>query len=126
MKTARGVASRIFTSVHREHDLRVSEIEPHHFVERRAAASRHLPESRDPGLRFEDAAAVPGLVLLDLVWEWRSRPDERHVSSQHVTELWQLVEAGPAQDVAKRRDPFVVDQLEYPRIRRFPGFDRST
>src|SRR6266436_1373056 len=50
--------------------------------------------SMRPSRRFQHPATMPGLVLLDFVVKRRPRSDERHVASQHVPELWQLVEAG--------------------------------
>ena len=103
--TARGVASRILRSVHREQRPGVAQVEAHHLVERRAAAAGHLPQAGDPGLASSTRRQCQRLVLLDLVRERRPRSDERHVAAQHVPELRQLVEAGLAQDAADRRDP---------------------
>ena len=43
--------------------LGVPEVQAHHLVERRTAAPDHLPESRQPWLRFQHPATVPSLVL---------------------------------------------------------------
>src|SRR2546428_14012755 len=45
----------------------VSEVEADHLVEGRAAAPANLPESCDPRLGLQDPAAMPRLVLLELV-----------------------------------------------------------
>ena len=100
-------------SVQSERVLRVAKVEAHHLVERRAAAAGDLPETGDARLGFEHAAAVPGLVLLDLVRQRRPRADERHVAAQHVPELRQLVEARLAQNASDRRDARIVGQLEH-------------
>src|SRR5207244_7754973 len=62
----------------------VPEVEAHYLVEGRATAPRHLPESCNPRLGFQDATAVPGPVLLKLVRKRRTWPDQRHIPSQHV------------------------------------------
>ncbi len=51
----------------------VAQVEAHHLVERRAAAAVDLPEPGDAGLGVEHAPAVPGLVLLDLGRQRRTR-----------------------------------------------------
>ena len=110
--TAPGVASRILMSVQSEQVLAYRR-------SRRTISSNvvrlrpgHLPEAGDPGLGVEHAPAVPGLVLLDLVRQRRARPDQRHVASEHVPELRQLVEARLAQEAAERRHARIVGELE--------------
>src|SRR5438876_232036 len=90
----------------------VPEVETHHLVERRTAAAGDLPQSGNPGLYVEKAAAVPRLVLLELVGNRWPRADERHVSAQHVPELRQLVEAAVPEKASDRRDPWIVGELE--------------
>ena len=57
--------------------------------------------------------ALPLVVLVDLVTERRTRPDDRHVAAHDVPELRQLVQRQPAQDPADTRDPRVsaVDRV---------------
>src|SRR5580700_10921401 len=83
----------------------VMKVETHHLVEGRAAAARDLPETGDSRLGLQNLATMPRLVLLDFVLERRPRADKRHVASQHVPELWQLVKAGLPKNPPDWRDP---------------------
>ena len=58
--------------------------------------SPHLPDARQAG-RHVQALAEPAAAGLGLVARQRARPDQRHVASQHVPQLRQLVDAGPPQ-----------------------------
>src|SRR5690349_3085970 len=121
MEVSAGTLPRDHRTRCREQDLHVvperaiahvSKVEAHHFVERRAAASLHLPQSGDARLGLKYPTAVPGLVLVHLVLEWRARADERHRSAQHVPELRQLVEARLPKETPDWGNPWVVGQLE--------------
>src|SRR5438105_10096023 len=87
---------------------RVPQIQAHHVVEGGAAAAGNLPESGDSGLGFEQPTTMPRLVLLDLVGQRRSGPDQPHLAATNVPELWQLVQAGLAKDPTDWRDPRIV------------------
>jgi hypothetical protein len=65
-----------------------------------------------PGLGFQNPAAMPRRVLLDLVRKGRPRIHERHLPDQHVPELRQLVDAGLSKNVSDRCDPWIVGELE--------------
>ena len=100
-------------SVQSERRSDVPQIEAHHLVEGRPAAPGDLPETGDARLGVEHAAPVPGPVMLDLVRQRRARPNQRHLTAEHVPELRQLVEAGLSQHATERRHPRIVGQLEH-------------
>src|SRR4051794_1859371 len=58
----------------------VSQIETDHIIEPNSAPSRYLPQTSDPGLRIDEAPAVPRLVALKFVGQRWSGPDEGHVA----------------------------------------------
>src|SRR2546421_13040046 len=60
-------------------------VQPNHLLERDVAAAEHLPEAGHPRLEVEPAAA-PGLDVLVLARDQRTRADEAHVAAQHVEE----------------------------------------
>ncbi len=74
-------------------------------------AAGDLPEPGDAGFHGQPPA-LPALVALDLVGDRRPRPDQRHLSLEHVDELRQLVEGPAAQPAADGGDPGVVLRLE--------------
>ena len=47
-------------------------------------------------------------VALDVVGMLRPRADQAHLALDHVEQLRQLVELGPAQEAADARDPRIV------------------
>ena len=99
----------------------VAKVESHHLVERRAAAAGHLPQPGQSRLGLQDAASVPGLVLVNFIRKWGPRTDKRHVPTQHIPELWELVEARPTKDASNRRDARVVRDFELSVLAGSPG-----
>src|SRR5207248_217120 len=54
---------------------------------------------------------LPVVILLEFIAERRPRPDQAHVSKQHVNELGQLVDRGAAQQSPQARDTLIVDEF---------------
>src|SRR6185503_11475394 len=75
------------------------------------AAPIHLPEAGNAG-KHAKSLHLPGRVTLDLVGERRPRPDETHVTFEHVPQLRQLVDAGLAQERAEPGNAGVASDLE--------------
>src|SRR6266403_6255854 len=92
---------------------RVLEIEADHLIEAQIAAPTHLPEAGEPGLHFEQAPAVPDVIGIELIWDRWARPDQRHVTPEHVEELGHLVQARLPQKGADGREPGILRQLVY-------------
>ena len=69
-----------------------------------------------PGVRSRRRRAPPRDVLVH-VGRHRPRPDEAHVTAEHVPELRQLVEARVAQETSEARDARVVLEQEPDRVR---------
>src|SRR5689334_16932699 len=55
---------------------------------------------------------MPEVVAVDLSRQRRSRADEGHVAPEHIPELRQLVETGPAEEASRSRHPRIVCELE--------------
>lgn len=75
------------------------------------AAAAGLPHACDAGQDHAVLAEVVA-VALDLLRDNRARADEAHVAADDVPELWQLVEAGLAEEGAEFSDARVVLELE--------------
>ncbi len=103
--------ARILISIQGDQCAGVLEIEPHHIVEFDTAASANLPEPGDARFGFEQAAAMPDIVSLDFVGDRRPRADQRHFALQHIKELWNLVQAGLAQERSDGCDSRILGQL---------------
>jgi hypothetical protein len=73
--------------------LDVEEIQPLMFSERRVVTRFDMPQSCQAG---ENPVRVmpPRAGQDDLGGHRRPRPDEAHLSAQHVEQLWQTVETG--------------------------------
>jgi hypothetical protein len=50
---------------------------------------------------------MPVLVALQFVWDRRTRSHQAHLPTQHVEELWELIQARTAQESSDTRDPWV-------------------
>src|SRR5437763_11653529 len=79
---------------HRE-ILDVEEVEPGVQVQRQLTAAVHLPPSRHAGWDHVPRV-LPRLVPLHDPRQLRSWPHQAHLPPQHVDELGQLVQTGPA------------------------------
>src|SRR5262249_42241320 len=55
---------------------------------------------------------MPWLVLDDFVCKRRPWSDERHVTTQDVPQLRELVKTGLPQDATDRRNPWVISDFE--------------
>src|SRR5208282_3648512 len=91
--------------------LDVSEIKVHVELERRTAARRNLPQTRDAGFHVK-APVVVKFVMIDFVDGMRPRSNQAHFSAQHVPELREFVEAIAADDTADAGDSGVVVNFE--------------
>jgi hypothetical protein len=56
---------------------------------------------------------MPQVVVLDLIWDRRSGPHQRHLSSQNVPELGNLIQARPTQEFPNGSYSRVTSKLEY-------------
>ena len=54
---------------------RVLQVQANHVIEFHLTASAHLPESRDPGLGLEQSSAMPDVIGLDFIRNWRAGAD---------------------------------------------------
>src|SRR5712691_6763026 len=72
---------------------------------RRTAA--YLRPAGDARLHVEPPC-LPRRVALDLIAQRRARPDDAHLATDHVPELWELVERKPAENPARTRDARVA------------------
>src|SRR5207302_4243319 len=71
----------------------------------------YLPHARH-ARRERLAIAVASLDQLVLVGDQRARPDEAHLTLEHVDELRQLVQRASPQQLAYARDTRIVVELE--------------
>src|ERR671911_1276954 len=89
----------------------VVEVEPHGLLPRQVGPPAHLPQPGDA--RFDQQSAVDVvLVHVDLGLERRPRPHHRHLPSEHVPQLRQLVDRVAAQGPPHPGDARVGAQLE--------------
>src|SRR5204862_4062151 len=78
-------------------------------------AAAYLPETCQAGLRTE-AAEMMRFVILEVGLEERARSNQRHVTTEDVPDLWQLVEAPSPQKTPDSRYARIVGDLEQPRV----------
>ena len=78
------------------------EVEPDQIVEREPGAPGDLPEPGHPR-QHAIARAVPVLEQLVVAERERPRPDEAHLSLEHVADLRDLVQRQTAEDTADPR-----------------------
>src|SRR5271166_4742179 len=89
----------------------IVEVHAHHVIELYAASALHLPEPGNARLHCLHSAAVPDVVSGILIGDRRPRTHQGHLAYQHIEELWQLVQAGSAQEPAQRRNSRICSQL---------------
>ena len=63
-------------SIHGDHALRISQVEPNHLIERNATSAVHLPQTSNPRLHFQYAPSVPCLIGRDFIRNRRARSDQ--------------------------------------------------
>src|SRR5437867_10968036 len=99
--------------IHEERPLTdVMRLERHDLLEiGHLVAPRHLPRPRDSGLHIE-AGVMMFFVERHFRRQRRPRPDERHLTPQHIDELRKLVETRPPQPGAQPGDARVTQNLE--------------
>src|SRR4051812_29112712 len=90
--------------------LRILDVESDHVVESELVSPADLPEAGETGLDGEAAVPAP-LVVIELVRDGRPRADKRHLASQDVEELGQLIQAPAPEEPTHRGDPLVVREL---------------
>src|SRR5262249_9641766 len=88
----------------------VVNIELHHLLEREAIAAADLGQAGQSRL-YVAPFAVPGFVAFNLVWDGRSRADQRHLALEDVEELREFVDAQAAKEGADAREPAAVDEF---------------
>ena len=85
---------RILRSSQGDHDVAYLQIQPDHFIELDSASASNLPQPSDPGFDLQYPATVPCLIGSQLIWNCRTRANERHISLQNIDQLGQLIQAG--------------------------------
>src|SRR5215210_1634758 len=93
----------------------VTRVHLYSFTEESAVAPGDLPWAGDPW-RYAQYLALRNTDLLGLARQVGSGANQAHLPPQHVPELWQLVQAGPAQESADARNARIVAQLVVLRI----------
>ena len=91
----------------------VLQVQTNHLVEPGPAATFDLPQARDSGLDFQHAAAMPKVVRFKFVRHRRTRPDQRHITDQHIPELRELIKTRPAKEPADGSDSRIFLNLEH-------------
>jgi len=71
----------------------------------------HLPEACNAGLGLEQSPAMPDVICLNFIRDWRSRPNEGHLSPEHVPELWELIETGAPHESTDPGDSRIARNL---------------
>src|SRR5215210_6851537 len=96
--------------------LDVLPVEEYHILEiENFAPPAHLPESGNSRLRIEPSEMVI-LVLAEIRLEEGTRPDQRHVSDEHIEDLRQLVQTPASQSPPETGRPWVILDLEEANI----------
>src|SRR3990172_2383784 len=67
-------------------------VQVHWFI----AASIYLPPSRD-ALGHSEACPLPGFILLDQIWQFRTRPNQAHIPPYNIEQLGKFIQACPPQ-----------------------------
>src|SRR4051794_5388627 len=99
--------------VHRKRPvLDIEEVLADGLLPRQVRAPVDLPTAGDPRLDQQPAVYVR-LILRDLVRERWARTNERHVSTDDIDQLRELVERPLSQEPTDRGDPRVVADLEH-------------
>src|SRR4029450_13684624 len=80
---------------------RVHDVEVECFAERGVRARLNLPKPREARWN-EESLEMVGCIEFELVRNRGSGTDERHVSTEHVEDLRQLVEGGTAEPPGTR------------------------
>src|SRR4030095_14670439 len=101
--------------------FRIPEIKADHVIESRPASTAYLPQSGDAWFGLQHSSVVPRLVLLHFVMKRRTWAHERHLSTKHIPELRQLVEACLPEHMADWRDSGIIHDLERRVLRTAAG-----
>lgn len=92
--------------------LHVVGVERDPFAVAQVGTAAHLPGPGDAGAHAAVQRCVEAIVLLQFLAHDGARPDQAHVTHEHVPELGQLVQAGLADEAAELGDAGVVLELE--------------
>src|SRR5581483_4381107 len=71
-----------------------------------------LPETGQARLHGK-AAALPSLILFNLLRKRGPGADDAHVAEEDIIELWKFIEAGPSEETADWGGPGIVGDLEH-------------
>src|SRR5262249_5265754 len=91
---------------------RVLKVKANHIVETNAAAPRHLPQTGNARLDFQNSAPMPYTVCSKFVSDGRTWSDKRHVPTQNIPELWNLIETGFAKELSHSRHARILFDFE--------------
>src|SRR5882724_6266223 len=91
--------------------LDVLQVQSNILFKGRIAACFYLPQAGNSG-GYVEPAQVLQTVLINFVFDGRSRPHQAHIAFQHIPKLRQFVEAVLTQDATNARDARVVRNLE--------------
>src|SRR5260221_281227 len=92
--------------------LDVVQVNQHNLVELNAARSTHLPQTGD-AWRDLQPRLLPVLIALVLRRQRWSRPDQAHITRDHVEKLGKLVQTHASNDAPDRLAARVVPELEF-------------
>ena len=91
-----------------------------------SAMNHHRRQTRNPGWSVFEYFRIELWIGFNVSSQRRSRPDESHVTFQHVEELWQFVKTGATQNPADLCDPLGLGAAENALFaRRVRGMERS-
>src|SRR6266480_6134473 len=90
----------------------VLQIQADHLIKPGAAATFHLPQTRDSRLDLKHSAAVPHVIRPELVCNRGPWTNQGHLTAQDVPELGQLVQARFANELAHTGYPGIFLNLE--------------
>src|SRR5579862_1045374 len=91
--------------------VEVKQVELHPVLEINSVAALERPQAGQAGTHAQ-APPLPRFIFLHFLRNGRSRADERHVTTQDIPQLRQLIDAQLAQPAAERRTARVVFHLE--------------
>src|SRR5467141_1995021 len=90
----------------------VLQIQADHLIKSGAAATFHLPQTRDSRLDLKHSAAVPHIIRAELIRNRGPWTNQRHITAQDIPELGQLVQARFTNELAHTGYPGIFLNLE--------------
>src|SRR4029077_63699 len=94
------------------HVSRVKYVHRNHLAERGFILAAHLPVSGKSG-RCINSLLLPCAVMLKFMRQTRTRPDQAHLSPEHVENLGQLIQAARPQETTARNQTGVARCIEF-------------